>query len=157
MGHRELKPELIDMKALTRAILSSLRHQIEQRKTAVSVTDLPAITGDKHSLEQIMGNLLDNALKYLDPGRTGEITIIAEQGVDEVVFHVRDNGRGIAKDDMRKVFELFRRAGAQDVPGEGMGLAYVKALVKRQGGRIWCDSELGKGSVFSFTIPKALQ
>ena len=68
-------------------------------------------------------------------------------------FHIRDNGRGIAAEDMDKVFAPFRRAGRQDVPGEGMGLAYVQALVRRHGGRIWCESEPGVGSTFSFTIP----
>jgi signal transduction histidine kinase len=71
-----------------------------------------------------------------------------------MVIHIRDNGRGIAQEDIPKVFEIFKRVGTQDVTGEGMGLAYVKALVKRQGGRIWCESELGKGSTFSFTIPR---
>jgi signal transduction histidine kinase len=92
-------------------------------------------------------------LKYLDPARAGKIAILAEQNGEEVVFHVSDNGRGIAQEDMHKVFEIFRRAGKQDVPGEGMGLAYVKTLVRRQGGRIWCESEPGKGTTFNFTIP----
>jgi signal transduction histidine kinase len=100
-----------------------------------------------------MGNLLDHAIKYLEPERDGSIEITAEQGTDEYVFRVRDNGRGIAEEDIRRVFELFRRAGKQDVPGEGMGLAYVKALVRRHGGRIWCESEPGIGTTFSFTIP----
>jgi signal transduction histidine kinase len=67
-------------------------------------------------------------------------------------LHVRDNGRGIAEEDMDKVFAPFRRAGKQDVPGEGMGLPYVQTLVRRHGGRIWCESELGVGTTFSFTI-----
>ena len=71
-----------------------------------------------------------------------------------VVFEVRDNGRGIAEEDMDKVFAPFRRAGPQDVPGEGMGLAYVRALLNRLGGRIQCESKLGAGSTFSFTLPK---
>jgi PAS domain S-box-containing protein len=152
-GHRELKPELIDMKELTNSILSSLAHQIERSKTSVLVEELPVITADKVAMEQIMGNLLDNALKYLDPVREGQLAITAEHTSEEIVFHIIDNGRGIAQEDMHKVFEIFRRAGKQDVPGEGMGLAYVKTLVRKQGGRIWCESDLGKGTTFSFTIP----
>ncbi len=154
LGHRELKPEPIDMGELAKSILSSLAHQIEQRKTTVTIGELPAVTADKIAMEQIMGNLLDNALKYLDPDRDGEIAITAERGVDETAFHVRDNGRGIAADDVQKAFEIFRRVGAQDTPGEGMGLAHVKTLVRRHGGRIWCKSESGVGSTFSFTIPQ---
>jgi signal transduction histidine kinase len=141
------------MRALTKSILDSLAHQIEQRKTVVTIGELPTIIADKLAMEQIMGNLLDNALKYLDPVREGDISISAEQNGGEILFHISDNGRGIAQEDMHKVFEIFRRAGKQDVPGEGMGLAYVKTLVRRQGGRLWCESEPGKGTIFSFTIP----
>jgi signal transduction histidine kinase len=154
-GRRELNPELINMKELTNSILSSIAHQIEPSKTSVLVGELPLIIADKVAMDQIMGNLIDNALKYRVQDREGKVTITSEQGVDEVTFHVRDNGRGIAKEDLTRVFEIFRRAGKRDIPGEGMGLAYVKALVKRHGGRIWCESESGVGSVFSFTIPTA--
>lgn len=153
LGQKALKPEPVNMEALVRAILSSLAHQIEQRRVTVTVGEMPAITADRISLEQIMGNLLDNAVKYLDPRRDGEIAITAEEGEAEVTVRVRDNGRGIAGDDIRKVFDLFRRAGRQDVPGEGAGLAYVKTLVHRHGGRIWCESRLDVGTTFTFTIP----
>jgi signal transduction histidine kinase len=150
-----LKPEPIDMREIVTSILRALAHQIEQRKTVVTIGELPTITADRLAMEQIMGNLLDNALKYLDPVREGRIAILAEQNSEEIVFHISDNGRGIAQEDMDKIFEIFRRAGKQDVPGEGMGLAYVKTLVRRQGGRIWCESEPGKGTTFSFTIPRS--
>lgn len=153
IGRRELKREPIDMAALVRSILSSLAHQIEAKRVRVLVGELPGVVADRISMEQVMGNLLDNALKYLEPGRDGELEIFAEQGPENTRFMVRDNGRGIAQDDIHKVFELFRRAGKQDMPGEGMGLAYVQTLVKRHNGRIWCESEPGKGTTFSFTIP----
>jgi PAS domain S-box-containing protein len=155
LGHRELKPEPLDMTEVSKSILSSLAHQIEQRRTVVTIGELPPITADKLAMEQIMGNLLDNALKYLDPVREGMIAITAGRNGEEIIFHVSDNGRGIAQEDMHKVFELFRRAGEQDVPGEGMGLAYVKTLVRRQGGRIWCESDPGKGTTFSFAVPES--
>ena len=72
---------------------------------------------------------------------------------DELLIRIRDNGRGIAQEDMDKVFAPFRRAGKQDVPGEGMGLAYAQTLVRRHGGRIWCESEPGVGTTFTFTLP----
>jgi len=102
-----------------------------------------------------MGNLLDNAVKYLDPDRPGRIEIEAETTDGPATFHIRDNGRGIAVDDLEKVFQIFRRAGRQDISGEGMGLAYVKTLVRRQGGCIWCVSQPDEGTTFSFTIPRA--
>ncbi len=154
-GGRELNVEPIDMAALMRFLLKTFAHQIEQKGVAVTIGALPAIVADKMAMEQIMGNLLDNALKYLAPERSGEIAVTAEQSEEETVIRIRDNGRGIAPDDIPKIFEIFRRVGSQDVPGEGMGLAYVKALVRRQGGRIWCESEPGKGTTISFTMPSS--
>ncbi|HWI40652.1 MAG TPA: ATP-binding protein, partial [Verrucomicrobiae bacterium] len=155
IGRRELKPGTVDAGTVVREVLKSLSHRIERGGTRVQVGELPAVTSDPTAFEQVMGNLLDNAVKYLDPSRPGVITVTAEQGEGEVVFRVADNGRGIAEADLEKVFEIFRRAGRQDVPGEGMGLAYVKALVRRQGGRIWVESVPEQGSVFSFSVPAA--
>jgi signal transduction histidine kinase len=138
---------------LTASILKTLKHQLEQRHTIVIIGALPAVIADRTAMEQIMGNLLDNAVKYLASDRPGSIDIEAETTAGMATFHIRDNGRGIAADDLDKVFEIFRRAGRQDIPGEGMGLAYVKTLVRRQGGSIWCVSRPGEGSTFSFTLP----
>ncbi len=154
LGRRELELEAVDMSALVQATLRTLAHQIQERQVKASVGTLPTVIADQTSMEQIMGNLLTNAVAYLAPGRPGEIEISAEHGRDETTFQVRDNGRGIAQGDMHKVFAPFRRAGKRDVPGEGMGLPYVQALVRRHGGKIWCESELDKGTMFSFTIPK---
>ncbi len=153
LNRRKLKLELVDMGALVQTTLQTLAHQIEQRQVKVTVEHLPEVVADQTSMEQIMGNLLTNAVIYLDPDRPGEIEITAESSPDETTFHIRDNGRGIAEEDMDKVFAPFRRAGRQDVPGEGMGLPYVQTLVRRHGGRIWVESEPGKGSTFYFTIP----
>ncbi len=109
------------------------------------------------SIEQIFSNILTNAVNYLDPDRPGKIDIRAEQLDDVVAFHIQDNGRGIAQADFDKVFAPFRRAGQQNMPGEGMGLAYVQTLVRRHGGRIWFDSEPGIGTTFTFTISRNIK
>jgi PAS domain S-box-containing protein len=153
LGRNELKPELIHTEDIIHALLNSLAHQIDMHKAEVTIGTLPDIIMDKTAVEQIFGNLLDNALKYLEPSRPGKIEVSAKQNGGDIQFTVRDNGRGIAKEDTQKVFELFRRVGRQDVPGEGMGLTYVKTLVRRMGGRIWCESEPGVGTSFSFAIP----
>jgi signal transduction histidine kinase len=152
LGRRELKPEPVDVNAIVQATLHSLTHQLEEHQVAVTVGPLPQVVADRTAMEQIVGNLLGNAVKYLDPDRAGELEITAQHNHHEVRFQIRDNGRGIAAEDMDKVFAPFRRAGRQDVPGEGMGLPYVQALVRRHGGRIWCESELGVGTTFTFTI-----
>jgi signal transduction histidine kinase len=156
LGRRELKPEPVDMKALVQATVETLAHQIHERGIEVTVGSLPDVVADRISMEQIMGNILGNAVKYLDHERPGQIEVTAKNNHSETIFHIRDNGRGIAEDDMGKVFAPFRRAGKQDTPGEGMGLAYVQTLVRRHGGRIWCESKPGKGTTFTFTIAQYL-
>jgi signal transduction histidine kinase len=133
-----------------------LAHQIEQHQTILIVDSLPEVVADRMCMNQIIGNILANAVAYLDPERPGKIEISGQRDFQETLFKVRDNGRGIAAEDMPKVFEPFRRAGQQDVLGEGMGLAYVQTLVRRHGGQIWCESEKGVGTTFSFTIANAL-
>jgi PAS domain S-box-containing protein len=155
VGHQDFHMQELDTGELLRETLRTLAHQIESRKVELKIGPLPRITSDRTAIEQIFGNLLDNALKYLDPRRAGQIEVSAEETAEAVVFQVRDNGRGIAEQDMDKVFAPFRRAGPQDVPGEGMGLAYVRALLQRLDGRIECHSKLGAGSTFIFTIPRA--
>jgi len=156
LGRRELVLERVDMEVLAKTTVETLAYQIEQRRAGVMIGPLPAVVADRTSMEQIMSNLLNNAVIYLEPGRAGEIEISGERNTEEALLRVRDNGRGIAPEDMDKVFAPFRRAGKQDVPGEGMGLAYVQALVRRHGGRIWCESEPGIGTTFTFTISHQL-
>jgi PAS domain S-box-containing protein len=153
LGHRELKSEPVQLKEIVESIVKSMSHQLEERQATVTVGALPELTTDRIAIEQIVGNLIDNAVKYLDPSRPGRLEIFSANGPNGATIHVRDNGRGIAREDLGKIFEIFRRAGRQDVQGEGMGLAYVKTLVRKLHGQIWCNSELGVGSTFSFSIP----
>jgi PAS domain S-box-containing protein len=152
LGRRELRFELLDMQALVQETVQTLAHQIAQRHVHVSVEPLPTVLADRTAMEQIMGNLLANAVAYLDPDRSGKIVVTGEPRPEVTVLHVHDNGRGIAAADILRVFEPFRRVGKQDVPGEGMGLAYVQTLVRRHGGDIRCHSTPGIGTTFTFTI-----
>jgi signal transduction histidine kinase len=155
LGVQDLKQEKVDTAELVGTVLGYLAHQLEERDTVVTIGKLPKVVADRAAMEQIFGNLIDNAVKFLSAGRIGRIDIEAETTHEAVVFHVRDNGRGIAAADLEKIFEIFRRSGRQDIPGEGVGLAYVKTLVRRLGGRIWCESAPGEGSTFSFMIPSS--
>jgi signal transduction histidine kinase len=152
LGRQDLKPEPIDMNALLQTTVETMSHQIQERGIEMIVGSLPQVVADRTAMEQIMGNILSNAVKYLDSSRLGQIEVTAQANGAETTFRIRDNGRGIAEEDMDKVFAPFRRAGKQDTPGEGMGLAYVQTLLRRHGGRIACESELGKGTTFTFTI-----
>jgi len=155
-GRRRFEPETLDMTGLLSRLADASRHQAGSQNATVTIApDLPTIAADRLAIEQIFGNLLDNALKYLEAGRPGRITVTGEAvGAGRVRFLVADNGRGIAPHDHARVFELFRRSGTQDRPGEGIGLAHVKALVRALGGRIDLASEPGKGSTFTVTLPR---
>ncbi|MCA1959960.1 MAG: PAS domain S-box protein [Desulfomonile sp.] len=152
LGRRELVFERIDMGDLVKRVLNSMALQIGRSAAEVVVGSLPEIIADVISMEQIVANLLDNAIKYLDPSRPGRIEITGERLDEETLFRVIDNGRGIDKAHLSKIFDMFERLGVSDVPGEGMGLSQVRTLIWRHGGRIWCDSTPGIGSSFMFTI-----
>lgn len=152
-GRRRLSLEPVRVRDLVQESLDTHAHQISSRQIGVTLGDLPDLVSDRASVEQIFANLLDNAIKYLDPARPGLIAVTAERSDGDFLFRISDNGRGMAQEDIPRAFEMFRRVGRQDVPGEGIGLAYVKTLVRLLGGRIWCDSEPGIGSTFSFSLP----
>ena len=154
-GRRTLTPEPLDMAAVAQTVVDSLETLARSKGAHVAVEGrLPALTCDRLAVEQVLSNLVENALKYMQPGRTGQVAVRgASVPGGRVAIEVEDNGRGIDPRDHERVFELFRRSGAQDTPGEGIGLAHVRALVYRLGGTIGCTSELGRGSVFRVTLP----
>lgn len=154
-GRRKIVSEQIDLEALVNAAAASVGHQIAasggEMKVALAAR---RVVSDRISLDQIFGNLFDNAVKYQMPGRPLRLTVTSRlQGRGVVRIDVSDNGRGIAKQDFERVFELFRRAGEQDQPGEGIGLAHVRSLIRNLGGDITVESEPGKGSTFILTLP----
>jgi PAS domain S-box-containing protein len=156
IGRRELVYRPLDPRPLVEEILRTLAHQQAAHDATVTVADLPQVTADRTALEQIFGNLLANALLYLVPGRPGRIDVGGTRGKTETTFWVRDNGRGIAAEDADKIFAPFRRAGKQDVPGEGMGLSYVHTMVRQHGGLIWFESTPDVGTTFFFTLSSSL-
>ncbi|HWW12897.1 MAG TPA: ATP-binding protein [Brevundimonas sp.] len=155
-GRRTLVPELLDMTKMVQGIADSVRHQTESAHAEVVVELLPRLDSDRLSVEQVFGNLIDNAVKYLDHGRPGRIVVSGQTQGDWIVYRIEDNGRGIAPKDHERIFELFRRSGRQDRAGEGLGLAFVRNSVRRLGGDITVDSELGKGSTFTLKFPTRL-
>jgi signal transduction histidine kinase len=156
-GRRDLNPEPVSLVKLFEQAAASLKHQLDEAKAEIALpASAPTLVTDRLALEQVIGNLLDNAVKYLARDRPGRIAVTVEQGLGRVQITVRDNGRGIGPQDHERIFELFRRAGAQDRTGEGIGLAHVRALVRRLGGDITVSSELGRGSAFQIDLPLRL-
>ncbi len=154
-GRREFVPVKIDARELIETIVSTVAHQASQAEAQIRIEPLPDIVSDRLALEQIFSNLIDNALKYLKPGVPGDITIRGRTKLGFAIFEIADNGRGIDAKDHQRIFDLFRRAGTQDKPGQGIGLAHVRALVRRLGGTMSVSSELHNGSTFTITLPIA--
>ena len=157
-GRRSLKPERVDLRALVETATNAVHHQSAENDGEIE-TDVKAksIVTDRLSLDQILGNLLDNAIKYREPSRPLRISVrTRNDSYGRVVIEVEDNGRGISPADNERVFELFRRSGKQDTAGEGIGLAHVRTLARNLGGDIGLKSELGTGSTFTLVLPANL-
>ena len=157
-GRRTIAPERVDLAAIAEGAVGAIRHIVDERGVAITIErPMPTLVSDRLAVEQILSNLLENATKYLQPGRPGRIEVSATEARGRVIVSVADNGRGIAPADHQRVFDLFRRAGAQDQPGEGIGLAHVRALAYRLGGTIDVQSALGEGATFRLNLPAAYQ
>jgi signal transduction histidine kinase len=153
-GQREFQPQLIDMSKLLRSTLEALAHQTRDVNAKISIGELPAITSDRLALEQVFSNLMDNAVKYLRTDVPGNIEVRATESAKDITYEVCDNGRGIDTKDRERIFDLFRRSGVQDRPGDGIGLAHARTLVRRLGGSIDVESEPDHGTIFKVTLPK---
>ena len=151
-GRRILAPEPIDMSVLLSGIVGSSQHKLQDLGGEVRVSPLPSLVSDRVGLEQIFSNLIENALKYRAPDRTPVVEVRGWLEGERAIFEVSDNGRGIDPKDHDRIFDLFRRSGTQDQPGEGIGLAHVRAMVYRLGGIISCQSALDAGATFRLSM-----
>ena len=151
----ELEPVL--PKRLLTAAMERMRLQAERAGLSLGIEcpeDLPTVRADRGRLEQVLVNLIHNAIKFTRPG--GTVTLLAEPVQEAVRFAVRDTGSGIPADDLPRIFERFYRVDkSRTGSGTGLGLSIARHIVEAHGGRIWADSEEGRGSTFYFTVPGA--
>ena len=154
-----MRAESVDLTALIETAAAAVHHQASAEEGGGIEIDaqVPRITSDRLSLDQVMGNLLDNAIKYRATERPIRIAVrTRRERRGWVKIEIEDNGRGIAATDHERIFELFRRSGSQNTAGEGIGLAHVRTMVRNLGGDIAVRSELGKGTTFTVTLPPNL-
>ena len=156
-GRRALEPAPISARELMETCIASIRHRFDEAGATVSIEGtLPELVSDPAALSQILTNLLDNAAKYLVVDRPGRIVVRGRIAGPSAVFDIEDNGRGIAPNDHERIFDLFRRAGVQDRPGDGIGLAHSRALARRLGGDVTVDSDGHSGTVFHVYVARDL-
>jgi PAS domain S-box-containing protein len=151
VGRVEYESEPVDTGALVSDILGAMHTTIVASGAHIETGPLPVVTGDRNAIGQIFANVVGNALKSFDPERPGVIRISAD-GASPPVFSIRDNGIGIPAAYKPKIFQVFQHVHKSHNRGEGMGLAIVRRIVERHGGRIWFESEPGVGTTFFFTL-----
>lgn len=143
----------VDMNELIGEINNAFEFHLKESGVEFRVGHLPPCWGNDVELNQMFSNLVSNALKYLDPERPGKIIINGRQEKSHVIYSIQDNGLGIAEEHQKKVFEIFHRLNPDDTEGEGLGLTIVNKIVSRHNGKIWVESEPGKGSTFFVSLP----
>lgn len=149
------EPEPVNMGEIVRAALDNLSAAIVEAGATVAVADaLPTVLGNRTQLTRVFQNLIGNAIKYRDPARAPRVTVDVAARGENWVFSIADNGIGIEPRYFDRIFGVFQQLhGREEYGGTGIGLAVVKRIVEQHGGRIWVESEAGKGSNFHFSLP----
>ncbi|MFM0369280.1 sensor histidine kinase [Paraburkholderia aspalathi] len=159
VGRVEYRQQKVEVRDIVPRVVDAMQGSIRARRANVIVEDLPAVWGDPTALEQVFANLIGNAVNYLDPTREGRVeigTTPAPPGVHSLrIFYVRDNGLGIPAVALPRLFNAFQRLHGNVAAGEGIGLALVRRVVERHGGRVWAESKEGIGTTFYLSLPEA--
>jgi light-regulated signal transduction histidine kinase (bacteriophytochrome) len=156
MGRTEMRHAPVDLGAMTAEVVQELRADAGGRSVEWRVGALPLVHGDPAMLRQVLVNLLSNALKYSAPTQEALIQVEAHAENGEVVVSVRDNGVGFDPAYGHKLFGVFQRLhGSNEFQGTGIGLANVRRIVSRHGGRTWAEGAVHEGATFYFTLPRS--
>lgn len=158
MGRAELREAWVDMRVLVEEVRQELQPEVRERTIVWHLGDLPAARGDRAMLKQVWLNLLANAIKYTGHTDRPVITVGALAHETEIEYFVQDNGAGFEMQYANKLFAVFQRLHRTDeFEGMGIGLASVRRIINRHGGRVWAEGALNRGAQFHFTLPKAIQ
>jgi signal transduction histidine kinase len=154
-GQLQVAGQPVDVASLAQEVLETFGPLAERKHARLegSVPDELRARGDRNRLLEVLSNLVDNAIKFTPEG--GSVTMRAERSGSDVVVSVADTGPGIPEDELPHVWERYWKARKKGGVGLGLGLSIAKGLVEAHGGRIWVESEFGKGATFRFTVPQA--
>jgi light-regulated signal transduction histidine kinase (bacteriophytochrome) len=156
MGRQKLSRERVDLSALVQEVVRDAGPEVRGREVWWHIAQLPVVTGDGAMLRVVLVNLVSNALKFTRPRTLAEIEIEVTEQADAWVFFVRDNGVGFDRRHADKLFCAFQRLhGEAEFEGTGIGLANVRRIIERHGGRTWADGEIDHGATVYFTLPRA--
>jgi signal transduction histidine kinase len=156
-GRIQLNKQKADITPIINEVLSLLQEPAKEKNLILTTSSsgLPHVEVDPDKITQVITNLVGNAIKFTPSG--GQITVAASQYEDHLQIDVIDTGLGIPHQDLDKIFDKFyqvtRADSSQKIKGTGLGLPICKGIIEKHGGKIWVESELGKGSKFSFTLP----
>jgi light-regulated signal transduction histidine kinase (bacteriophytochrome) len=154
LGRAELNRSKLDMGGLVREVLQEIRMAEPERQFDTEIRDLPAAQGDPAMIRQLLANLLSNAVKFTRGKQEARIEVGSFEGSGEQVYYVKDNGVGFDMKYYNKLFGVFQRLVSENqFEGTGVGLAIVKRIAQRHGGRVWAEGKFSEGAVFYFTLP----
>ena len=155
IGQTEMYHLNLSLKEIVREVIRDLRHEIEGRQVEWQIGDLPEVIGDSVMLWQVMTSFISNALKFTRKAECTRIEIGATSNEREHVIFVRDNGVGFEQQAAERLFGVFERLHKHEFEGTGVGLANVRRIIERHGGRVWAEGSLENGATFYFTLPKS--
>ena len=155
LGQQQIRKSIIDLSVLAKQVFQQFLVQAPERDLHLTVNDMPPALGDRNLINQVMVNLLANAVKYTRPGKTAVIEVGGQTEGSETVYYVMDNGIGFDERYAQKIFGVFERLhSVGEYEGTGVGLAIVKRIIERHGGRVWAEGKVDKGATFYFSLPK---
>jgi signal transduction histidine kinase len=155
LGRHAMRPQMVDMQSLVEQVQGTLMSAHEDRRIEWRIAPLPVVIADASLIQLVWQNLLDNAIKYTASTERARIEVRAEEDADGWVFHVADNGVGFDMNHAAKLYGVFQRLHkASEFPGSGIGLASVRRIIARHGGRTWAEAAPGQGATFHFSLPR---
>ena len=155
LGQQQIRKSIIDLSVLAKQVFQQFLVQAPERDLKLTINDLPLALGDPNLINQVMVNLLANAVKYTRPEKIAVIEVGGRTEGSEIVYYVKDNGIGFDERYAHKIFGVFERLhSVGEYEGTGVGLAIVKRIIERHGGRVWAEGKVDKGATFYFSLPK---